>query len=225
MTQHKMKTYLLWVGVILLGLSSNSCTKYNLTEGPKPIAHHDKTMWEYFSSDPYNWSMTQELIEHAGLRDIFEGKSQLGSDFTFFGITNHSIRAYLLKKKEDDGLQETPQITDLSQDQCREQILSLIYPKRRKLEEWTAGRPVSGQTIGTGGEIATMQSGMKLWIYVYRTHYDGVPEMGPKKIYLVNEDKEMRAIVASSDISTNTGIVHSLDYVYRLFDFLNGENI
>lgn len=87
------------VGVALLLLATISCTKYNLIDGPKPIRHDDKTMWEYFNTDPYNWSMTQELIEHAGLRNIFEGKSELGTDFTFFGITNHSIRASLLNKK------------------------------------------------------------------------------------------------------------------------------
>lgn len=204
---------------LLASLLLSSCTKYNLIEGPQVITHHDKTMWEYFSSDPYNWSMTQELIEHAGLRDIFEGKSDLGNNFTFFGVTNHSIRAYLLSKKVDEELEEMPKIADLPQEECREQILNLIYPKKRKLDEWPAGRPIAGQTIGTGGEMVTMQSGLKLWIYVFRTQYDGVPEMGPKKIFLVNEDKETRTIVASSDISTNTGIVHSLDYTFRLFDF------
>lgn len=112
-----------------------------------------------------------------------------------------------------------PKITELPAEECRTIILNLIYPKRKMLDEWAEGRTVKDQVIGTGGEMATMHSGLVLWIYVFRLHYNGVPEKGPKKINLVHEANQKRVTVASHNINTKTGVVHSLEYNARLFDF------
>lgn len=197
---------------LLMILGTTACTKYNYVEVPGPIAHHDKTMWEYMSTDDYNWSLTQELIERAGLRDLFEGKSTYGSNITFFGITNHSIRRYLY----NNGLE---QVSDLPVEQCREWILTSVYPNAAKLDVWKEGAKLPNEVVGKGGEICTMLSGKKLWIYVYREPYNGVIGMGPKRINLVSIDRSASTQVVSHNISTNTGIVHALSYQFTLNDF------
>lgn len=207
-----MKVKIASLILLLCALGITSCTKYNYVSVPDPITHHDKTMWEYMSGDDYNWSLTRQVIERAGLRDLFEGKSSYGSDLTFFGITSHSIRRYLY----ENGLE---QVSDLSPELCKEWILTSLYPKALKLDEWKEGAREAGQTIGTGGELCTMLSGKRLWIYTYRAPYNGVVGMGPKQIHLVSPDKGTLTDVASHDISTNTGIVHSLSYNFTPTDF------
>lgn len=207
-----MKARIVSLLLLILSLTAVSCTKYNYVSVPDPVTHHDTTMWEYMSGDAYNWSLTRQMIDRAGMRDIFEGKSQYGSDLTFFGITNHSIRRYLY----ENGLES---VSDLDPALCREWLLSSLYPKARKLQEWKEGTRVAGQLIGTGGEMCTMLSGKQLWIYSYRAPYNGVVGMGPRQLHLVSPDRQTTTDVASHDISTRTGIVHSLSYNFTPNDF------
>ena len=64
-----------------------------------------------------------------------------------------------------------------------------------------------------------MASGKKLWIYTFRDTYNGVVGAGPLQIYLVSPATTKESHVASSNIQTLTGVVHSLDYNFRLNDF------
>lgn len=219
--------YIHYLPLSMLLLLVSSCTKTNFIEGPAPITHHDTTMWEYFKSNSYDWELTMELIEHAGLKSVFDGTSQYGSDITFFGITSHSIRRYIYQleneKYEETGEKVMIKIQDLPVENCKRWILNSVYPKKLKLEEWPKGRPSSNadQLIGTGGKIFKMASGTELWIYTYKIPYNNVPEMGPNKIHLVSldEQRQKRTSVASHDICTNTGIVQALDYNFTLNDF------
>lgn len=218
---------ILYLPLCVLLLISSACTKYNFIEGGDPVTHENETMWEYFKQQPYDWSLTMELIEHAGLKDIFDGTSKYGSDITFFGITNHSIRRYLYQQEEakrnELGSAVTVSVKDLPVDECKRWILSSIYPKKLMLEEWPKGRPSSDPNvlIGTGGKIFQMASGEKLWIYTYKIPYNNVPEMGPNKIHLVSldENRQKSTSVASHNIVTKTGVVHALDYNFTLNDF------
>lgn len=205
----------LFLGLLtaLLFLPLFGCTKYNLVEVEEPALRHETTMWKYFESDAYNWSLTMKLIEKAGLKDLFEGKSRYGQQITFFGITNTSIKRYVLEKKEQDP--DTPfSIDDITSEQCRDIILSCVVPeKARLLDDWKSGYASSDvdKIIGTGGEMVTMANGKVLWIYTYRAPYNGVKEMGPKQIHLVSEETGKGFVIASHNITTLTGVVHSLD--------------
>ncbi len=207
-----MNTRVITLLLPLMIICGTSCTKYNYVQVKAPTSHLDKTMWEYLSTDSYNWHLTQEMIKHAGLQDLFEGKSQYGSDITFFGITDLSIKSYLF----DNQLES---VRDIPADQCKEWILTCVYPKAIPLEGWKEGAQLPGERIGKGGEVCTMLSGKKLWIYAYREPYNGVVGMGPKKLYLVSMDKTGSSDVASHNIATKTGIVHSLAYTFKLNDF------
>ena len=73
-----------------------SCTKYGYIDGGLADGVHDCTMWEYFHTDSYNWDSTIIMIEHAGLKSLFDGTGEY-KDITFFGLTSLSIRRYLLR--------------------------------------------------------------------------------------------------------------------------------
>ena len=113
------------------------------------------------------------------------------------------------------------QVTDIPKAQCRDFILDCVLKKRLLLDEFTAGHASTNasEVIGTGGETFDMASGKKLWIYTFRSSYNGVPEMGPKQIHLLSPTTTKSTVVASSNIQTLTGVVHSLDYNFTLSDF------
>lgn len=171
-------------------------------------------MWDYLKTQPYDWDSTRVMIEHAELKNIFLGNSEYGKNITFFGPTNNSIRRYLLTNN-------IKCVRDIPKEECKNFILDCILPKRIMLNEFTPGRPSTNQDkiIGKGGNIHIMASGKKLWIYTFKTSYNGVPEAGPVAIFIVSQNTTKTTQVASANIQTLTGVVHSLEYNFTLKDF------
>lgn len=199
---------------LTLGMMS-SCTDYNFDDTGLANGKHETSMWDYFKTDSYNWSMLCEMAERAQLVSLFQGTSQYGKDFTFFGPTNHSIRRYLYK----NGMTN---VSEIPVSDCKKFILNCLLPhKHIMLDDFKTGTKSSDASnpIGKGGETFTMASGEKLWIYTFRESYDGVPNAGPLQIYLVSPTTTKTTRVASCNIETQTGVVHSLDYNFSLTDF------
>ena len=74
-------------GVILfMMLALGSCTKWNYHDGGLSYGIHDCSMWEYLHTQPYDWDSTIIMIEHAGLKELFEGQGE-HEQITFFGVT------------------------------------------------------------------------------------------------------------------------------------------
>lgn len=192
-----------------------SCTQYNFDDTGFANGKHDMTMWEYFKRDSYNWDSLRVMAEHADLVSLFQGTSEYGKDFTFFGPTNHSIRRYLL----ENNMQR---VTDIPVEDCKKFIMNGVLPNKRvMLDDFKEGVKSSDPStpIGKGGETIDMASGNQLWIYTFRESYNNVPGAGPKRIYLVSPNTTMTSEVASCNIETNTGVVHSLVYDFSLKDF------
>ena len=226
---------LLLVGTMLL---LSACTKYNFVETGLAQREYPGSMWAYFESHPYDWSMLVRLSKRLGLQSTFEGSGTYGSQITCFGITNHSWRRYLLTQYADevtnnggDGEAEAQRLTDdqilglldqLDETKAKEFILNGIIPSEAiPLESFTPGRAStnSSNPIGTGGKTYTMASGKQLWIYSFRTAFNSVPGTGPEQLFLVSASTQVTSFVASHNIRTQTGIVHSLQYNFRPTDF------
>ena len=209
-----MKRIKLFAAACLLTLISVSCTQYNFEDTGESYGVHDCTMWDYFSKDPYNWKLLQQMITRAGLEDVFKGTSSYGKDITYFGATSNSIRAYIL----GNGMKT---VDDIPVDDCKAFVLNGLLAKRKMLDDFKPGRKSSDPNvlIGTGGETFDMASGKQFWIYTFNDTYNGVPGAGPKRIYVTSLDASKESIVASSNIQTLTGVVHSMDYDFRLSDF------
>lgn len=61
-------------GIALLAfISLCSCTKYNYIDGGVASGVHDCSMWEYFEQQTVDWDSTRIMIEHAGMKSIFDG--------------------------------------------------------------------------------------------------------------------------------------------------------
>ena len=229
----------LYLLAFLLFFALSGCTKYDFIETGKAKAYHDMTMWEYFQTDDYNWSGLVRLVKRAGLEDLFQGKStQYGSKITFLGITNHSIRRYLYRtyavktdgsESVEDAItpselsdEETMKLIDrIDVETARKIILDCVIPQESiLLDDFPAGRKsASGETIGTGGKIYTMASGKQLWLYTFRDTYASVAGAGANRLHIVSPETKVTRDIASHNIQTRTGVVHSLQYDFTPAEF------
>ena len=229
----------LYLLAFLLFFALSGCTKYDFIETGKAKAYHDMTMWEYFQTDDYNWSGLVRLVKRAGLEDLFQGKStQYGSKITFLGITNHSIRRYLyrtyaVKTDGSESVEDAITPSELSDEEtmklidridvqtARKIILDCVIPQESiLLDDFPAGRKsASGETIGTGGKIYTMASGKQLWLYTFRDTYASVAGAGANRLHIVSPETKITRDIASHNIQTRTGVVHSLQYDFTAAEF------
>ncbi|MFR7807856.1 MAG: hypothetical protein ACLU4N_00325 [Butyricimonas faecihominis] len=60
--------------VLFLVFCNISCTRQGVYDTGISSPYFDGTIMDYLRSDDYNWQLTVEMIEHAGLTDLFEGK-------------------------------------------------------------------------------------------------------------------------------------------------------
>ena len=101
--------------ITIVVYSTVGCTKNNYIDtGISNGRHEGKSLLEYMETDSYNWDSTILLVRHAGeeMVRLFEGQDPDHGEITFFGLTNHSIRRYLLQ----NGLER---VTDLDAGWCR----------------------------------------------------------------------------------------------------------
>lgn len=221
--------------VVVAVLCLCSCTKYNYIDTGLAIGDHNCSMWEYLGSDKYNWDSTRIMIEHAGLRDVFEGNSEYGQ-ITFFGITNKSIMLYMfyhndeldeLKKKGEqvDADRYWNRVKDIPSEVCRKMLMQLIIPRRLLMADIPSGNLVT-ETTGVasdkeiGGKVFQTLGGGELFLYTFRESYKGIAEKGENRIYMVSHSMEKRTShpVASCNIKTLNGVVHSLEDDFLLTD-------
>lgn len=173
--------------------------------------NHDCTLWEYLTTDGYNWDSLRVAIDHAGLRDLFEGRDPEHPQITFFGITNHSVNQYLFKTPGAGSRYLYNEIREMPVELCRRMILDHVIDGRHLKSSF--GYEVLGTL--TGGTELTTLSGVRLRVYRTKNAWNGIPDIGPEELALHAPESGQMAGVASADIVTTTGIVHSLRYSYQ----------
>lgn len=201
------KYYLLILG---LSLVLYACDNDYFHDSGLADGKHDCSMWEYFKSQPNDWDSTMILIEHAGLKDIFDGTNPTYKEITFFGVTNLSIEQFLDKTTDDDREPLYDRVTDIPADLCREMLLSHVVAGKKLREDFD--HEVRGTL--TGGTILESLSGIELRVYRIKSSYNGVPDTGAESIGVHALVSGQMATVASSNIEVTNGVVHSLGYTY-----------
>ncbi|WP_018339514.1 fasciclin domain-containing protein [Butyricimonas synergistica] len=202
-----MKGYIFLIGVFCILCS---CEDYYHDSG-LANGEHDCTMWEYFESQPGDWDSTMILIEHAGLKDVFDGTNPDYKEITFFGVTNLSIEQLLVKTIDDDWEPVYNRVKDIPVDLCREMLLSHIIPG--KMMKTGFDYEVKGTL--TGGTMVTTLSGVELRVYRTKSSYGGVPDIGAEGLRIHASVSGNMASIASADIEVTNGVVHALDYTYQ----------
>lgn len=204
-----MKKYIaLWIGLLL---ACSACDDNYYHDSGLANGKHDCTMWEYFQTDHENWDSTMMLIEHAGLKDIFDGTNPDYKEITFFGVTNLSINQFLFKTIDDNWEPLYNRIEDIPVGLCREMLLShIVSGKLMK-----SGCYYEERGTLTGGTTVITLSGIELRVYRTRSSYSGIPDIGAEGLAIHAPVSGQMATIASADIEVTNGVVHSLDYTYQ----------
>lgn len=201
-----MKALILSLFVFMITLVSCN-TDYNYIDSGLSDGVHDCTMYDYFKKDSYNWDTTRLMIDRAGLADLFKGEGEYDK-IMFFGPTNHTIRVWMY----DYGYKR---VADIPENVCREMILRHVVAEPLLRKDVPLGANNATLESGREGGIElTGLGGNKMWFYAVQEPYYGVEGAGPLMVYLESIDYQMSIPLASVDIQTTTGVVHSLHYSY-----------
>ena len=204
--------------IVVMVLCFCSCTKYNYINGGTANGIHDCTMWEYFHTNSYDWDSTVVMIENAGLKSLFDGTGEY-KQITFFGLTSNSILRYMLENNYE-------RVTDIPVGKCQDIIQKLVAPKRIMLNDVPRGNRIQS---GGGIESAFVEyDGLvfdcirgSLFLWTQRMAYNDIEDTGEIALYIAsrNQDGTRNERVASTDIQTTNGVVHSLNYDFRFRNF------
>lgn len=207
----KIKHIIGWICLLVL---AGACTKDNfVNSGVSNGRHEGKNIIEYMEEHPYDWSLTLELIRHAGqdIVTLFEGKDPEYKEITFFGITNNSIRRYLFEN-------EIESVTDISSDWCREILLQHVVNGKMWRKDFPVGEPDEFNMMEPGGIMLTTLAGTKLWVCIVVREQEGIIQNVAKPIYLRFMKSSRNFGVASGDIEPDNGVIHALEYNFTLGD-------
>lgn len=219
----------LFAGVMfLLVMNLCSCTKYQYIDTGKANGVHECTMWEYFHTDSYNWDSTILMIERAGLRPLFDGTGQY-KQITFFGLTNLSIERHI--QNHNKRLQPTDKtywhgVNDIPVSECKDILEKLVVPVRFMLDDVPEGQRVQG--VEDGVAVWLERDGMvcqcvrgSLFVWTVKEAFGGVEDAGAAVLYMASRNMNGTAAerVASTNIQTDNGVVHALNYDFRFVNF------
>ena len=112
----------------------NSCdTEQTVIDTGVCDPHFDGTIMDYLRArnDGY-WDLTIQMIERAGLTDLFEGRDATYPEITFFAPPSYAIQRFMLdsqnETKQIEG--EYKVIEDFTEEQCRDYILYHVLDKK-----------------------------------------------------------------------------------------------
>lgn len=195
-----------------------ACTRQDVINTGLSSPYHDCNMMDYLRSDKYNWELTVQMIEHAGLTDLFEGKVDTLPQITFWGISSYSIQRFIFDSRDND----TPgnvyaKVTDIPVPLCREFLLKHVAKGKLlkadiayKNKEYEINEP--GQD---GGTWITCLAGNRFIAYREGSAYEGVPDAGAVSLKCWSPAYG-KIPMSSPDIQPTNGVVHALNYSYRL---------
>ncbi len=198
-----------------------ACTKYNIidTGTIDPNYEFSGNMYEYLQADDYNWDLTVQVIDRAGVADVFKGTDANYTKITFFGPTSHSIRRYLLDRGYvTDGVVD---VSLVDPEVCKELIMSHVVDGLYMREDIPDGvRSPNFGEAGEGGIIFTGETvkdvndptKSQFWAYTYRGPYEGIPDIGPSIVGILSFNSLSTATLASLDNKCSNGVVHSMQY-------------
>ena len=208
--------------IVVVLFTFGSCeTNYGTINTGLANGKFDGSMYEYFQANHYDWDSLVLMIDRAGLKDVFTGERAGYEEITFFGPTNHTIRLWMYKSEQrwDSELQQMVvikkaynRVDEIPVEDCRrlvmEHVVKGIY-MRDDIPEGTLAE--SGDR--EGGMTLTGVEGNSFWIFSFRGMYQGIAGQGAVSLKLISEiGQEIK--VASSNLESDNGVVHSLHYDY-----------
>lgn len=207
----------LFVSAFLVNCQDDSYLQDGGTHNP----YYDGTVLDYLNSRPDYFKSLVEVIEIAGMDDVFKNE-----EITFFAPTDWSIKGtvnelshYLYKYMGEDSIRDLRQIKP----EVWKEYLSLYIIKDKYLMkdipqlDTTAVAAYPGQAYYSYG-------GRPMNVGVVYADANGVKYAGYRQIlysyiYDFTTQDMLNAYVASSDIQPTNGVVHVLRFIDHAFGF------
>lgn len=206
----RLLTSMLLAAILFL---QNSCTKQDIVDTGLAKATFDGTVLDYLKSDPYNWRLTVEMIERAEMAELFDGNVDSLKEITFFGPTSYSILRHLYDNNLERVDQLSPEFcrSTIRQHVVKGKILKKDIPFRdRQYYVFDPEQPAENYL-----EVYTVGQN-RLRLYLERTAYEAIPDAGPIAMYAYSMTANTFIPLASPDIQPANGVVHSLNYNFKL---------
>lgn len=204
--------------LVLVCLVLGGCTKQEVIDTGTANPHFEGSMLAYLRADDYNWELTVELIEHAGLADLFDGKDPQYTEITFFGFKSYSVLRFLYDSQYKDQSQGVfTRVADIPVALARELVLKHVVAGKH-LKKDVAYRNKEFQISDprqVGGTDYTTVHGNVLRAYLEGSAYAGVPDAGPVILNLYSVTAMRIIPMATPDIQPGNGVVHALNYGYE----------
>ena len=207
-----MRTIYNWlIGLVIASMLISCETKQDVWDTGICSPYHDCSIMEYLRGDNYNWELTVELIEHAGLTDLFEGQVDTLPEITFWGFQRYSVLRYLYDNKLE-------RVSENDVDEAKKLVLMHVT-KGKVLKKDITVRDENYyiyESEQTGGTDFYTLEGSHLRAYVDIADYVYVPDGGAVTMYLYSFTAERMVPLSSPDIQPLNGVVHALNYNYVL---------
>lgn len=207
-----MKTLnILIAGIVLVLFTACEPVQQVIDDGKLASPYVDGTIMEYLRNNPYNWDWTVQVIERAGLEDLFEGKVDTLPEITFLGFTKFSVMRYVYDRKLES-------VADLEEQECRELVLRHIV-KGKHLKESIKYQDTSLEISDpkqTGGTDFITLGGGKVRFFLVADDYANIPGGGAVHMGVFSISAGNKVPTASIDIQPENGVVHSLGNNYEL---------
>ena len=187
---------------ILIGLSMCivcfACTtKQEVIDGGVASPYYDGTIMEYLRSNSEQWGYTVQMIERAGLTDLFR---------------------YVMYCKYDGVSEEMyDSIDEMPVDLCRELILKHVVVGKY-LKEDIGFRNMDYAIYAEeqdGGTTFTCIGENQVIAYLERDTYKGIPEAGAIEMFLYSVTVGKMIPLATPNIQPKNGVVDAWNYGYE----------
>lgn len=213
-----------YIIIIMVLFALGACeTNYGTINTGLAKGKFDGNMYEYFQANHYDWDSLVLMIDRAGLKDVFTGEREGFEKITFFGPANHTIRLWMYKSEQywDPDLGDMVvvkeayyRVDEIPVEVCRRLVMEHVVKGVYMRDDIPEGIIAEGGER-EGGTMLTGVEGNSFWIYSYRGQYQGIQGQGAVSLKLISEiGQEIK--VASSNIESDNGVVHSLHYDYPL---------
>lgn len=207
------KTWILWI-VITFAWACD--TKQHVIDTGVSNPYFDGTIMDYLRSNDRNWDLTVEMIEHAGLTDLFEGQVDTCREITFWAPPAYSILRFMLESQEaaEPG-KVYLKVEDIPADLCRTYLLRHVVNKKYLKDDiaYINKDYFINEEKQDGGTDLTCLGGNKVRAYLQGSSWAGVADAGAVTLHLYSFEHG-DVPVASPDIQPRNGVVHALHYGY-----------
>ncbi len=208
-----MKMILRYIVICMWCVCCFACTKQDVIDTGISSPYYEGSVMDFLRGDRYNFGMTVEMIERAGLVDLFEGMDADCPEITFMAFKTHTVYLYLLRNDLDSVPQLSPAF-------CKNVVLHHVIRGKHIKQAMGYRNPEVDFTDGElpeeiGGSVFETLDGGKVLIYREKTEYGGIPDMGPEYMYSYSLTDKKYWPVATPDIQPDNGVIHALTEYYR----------